>query len=180
MRQPWVVGLLIGMVGMCPTAGMSAEHGGQEHGGTTTAATSKEHVGTASPAMTDEAVSQEPSVPATQAEPSAEDIRQAIRSYITEESENGAFTIYDEETDADRRLELVRVHERVGKTGDLYYSCTDMKDLDSGEMLDLDFDVEQADVQLEVVDERIHKVNDQARYTYDEHDNRVPVTATTP
>lgn len=180
MRQPWVVGVLIGIVGMCPTVGLSAEHGGQEHGGVTTAAPSQEQGGTASPAMTDEAVSPEPSEQAAQAEPAAEDIRQAIRTYITEESEDGAFTIYDEDTDADRRLELVRVHERVGKTGTLYYSCTDMKDLDSGEMLDLDFDVEQADGQLEVVDERIHKVNDQARYTYDEHDNRVPVTAATP
>jgi len=40
-----------------------------------------------------------------------------------------------------RRLELVRVHERVGKTGDYYYSCTDMKDVNSGDELDLDFNI---------------------------------------
>jgi hypothetical protein len=33
------------------------------------------------------------------------------------------------------------VHDRVGKTGTLYYSCTDMRDTQTGESLDLDFDV---------------------------------------
>jgi len=71
----------------------------------------------------------------------------------------------------------VRVHERVGKTGELYYSCTDMQDTSTGELLDLDFDVEANDEQLEVVDTRIHKVNGQERYTYDEQDNRIPLSS---
>ena len=48
----------------------------------------------------------------------------------------------------------------------------------TGELLDLDFDVDAEGGQLQVVDTRIHKVAGQARYTYDEHDNRVPVRST--
>jgi hypothetical protein len=72
-------------------------------------------------------------------------------------------------------LEFVRVHDRVGKTGSLYYSCTDMRDKQTGELLDLDFDVKATGEKLKVVDGRIHKVGGKARYTYDEHDNRIPL-----
>jgi hypothetical protein len=65
------------------------------------------------------------------------------------------------------------VHERVGKTGDYYYSCTDMLDAGSQELLDLDFDVEAEGGALEVVDVRIHKVSGKARYTYDDNDHRI-------
>ncbi|MBI3009797.1 MAG: hypothetical protein HYY57_02300 [Candidatus Omnitrophica bacterium] len=143
----------------------AAEHGGttQEHGGTAT----QEHGG----------ATQEHGGEAISAEPSAAQIREAIEFYVKGiEAEDGAFEIEDELTGATRRLTLVRVHERVGKTGDLYYSCTDMKDAATGELLDLDFDVNAAAGQLEVVDERIHKVNNQARYTYDDKDNRIPLS----
>ncbi len=144
----------------------AAEHGGQEHGGATTAPAAKEHGGT----------SQERSSQALKAEPSAEQIRQAIRDHIASiEREDGVFTIEDDVTGTTRTLQLVRVHERVGKTGDLHYSCTDMRDTNTGELLDLDFDVDASGNRLEVVDARIHKLEGQARYTYDEHDNRIPV-----
>lgn len=163
MTGHWQVGMLAAALALWPVMGWAAEHGGQEHGGATTAApstTTQEHGGQT----------------AVQAEPSAEQIRQAIREYITEiEQEEGAFTIEDEVAEKIRSLSLVQVHERVGKTGDYFYSCTDMTDAETGETLDLDFDVEAVDGNLEVVDVRIHKVNDQARYTYDDQDNRVPM-----
>ena len=82
----------------------------------------------------------------------------------------------DEEVTGDtRELTLERVHERVGKTEDYYYSCADMRDAKSGELIDVDFDVEAYDDELEVVDVRVHKVNGKERYTYDEHDNRLPL-----
>ena len=34
------------------------------------------------------------------------------------------------------------VDERVGKTGDYYYCCTDMRVVKTGKLLDLDFDIE--------------------------------------
>ena len=74
------------------------------------------------------------------AEPTPEALHQTIRDYIAnEEQSKGAFEILDERGVVLRRLELVRVHERVGKTGDYYYSCTDMKDVITGDLLDLAF-----------------------------------------
>ena len=145
----------------------AAEHGGQEHGGTTTAPAAKEHGGTAQPSGS----------PSVSVVPSAEQIRQAIRTYVLGAAKlTGAFAIKDPVTGTTRQLEFVRVHERVGKTGSLYYSCTDMRDKQTGELLDLDFDVKSEGGKLSVVDQRIHKVNGQPRYTYDAHDNRIPVT----
>lgn len=123
------------------------EHGGKEHGGATI------HV-----------------------EPTADDIRSTMKTHVLKKSEEtGTFDVLDSETGMVRKLALVRVHERVGKTGDYYYSCADFTDVNTGEMLDLDLDVEDKDGELSVVDARIHKLNGKERYTYDEDDNRIPV-----
>jgi len=141
----------------------AAEHGGKEHGGTAT----QEHGG----------ATQEHGGEAVKAEPSAAQIRQTIEAHVKDhEAKDGAFTIKDDVTGTTRELTFVRVHDRVGKTGNLYYSCTDMRDTATGELLDLDFDVDAAGRPLKVVDARIHKVNNQARYTYDDKDNRIPLT----
>jgi len=129
------------------------EHGGKEHGG-------KEHGGTGMKMM----------------EPSAADVRAAMKKYVDEKAAAaGSFEILDPEANRTRRLDLIRVHERVGKTGDYYYSCADFKDRDSGEMLDLDLDVEARGGVLSVRDARIHKVEGKERYTYDDKDNRIPL-----
>ena len=158
--QAGSVGLVVGALAVGLWA-HAAEHGGHEHGGQTQepGGQPQEHGGAA-----------------VQAEPSAQEIRDAIAAYVQQvEVEDGAFTIEDEVTGATRTLTLVRVHERVGKTGELYYACTDMQDAASGETLDLDFDVGADGGELNVVDVRIHKVSGTPRYTYDEHDNRIPV-----
>ena len=163
MRRMWLWGVLVGALAMVPSVGHAVEHGGKEHGGLPAgqAGTTQEHAG--APVV-------------QQVEPTAEQIRQAIRDYIqVVEQEEGAFTILDEIAGVERTLELVRVHERVGKTGDYYYSCTDMNDVSSGELLDLDFDVEASGGELSVVDVRIHKLDGKPRYTYDEQDHRIPL-----
>lgn len=127
------------------------EHGGKEHGGTTVAT----------------------------AESTPEAVRQAIREFIgVQQTTDGAFTVFDGNALKIRNLELVQVHERVGKTGDYYYSCTDMKDTQTGELLDLDFDVKNVGGNLRVIATRtrIHKVNGGPRYTYDENDNMIAAT----
>ena len=112
----------------------------------------------------------------TYGEPSPEMLRDAIRAYIAQQEKlQGAFAIADSRTGDLRQLELVGVHDRVGKTGDYYYSCTDMNDVKTGDLLDLDFDVEDRDGKLKVVDIRIHKDNGSPRYTYDENDNLIPL-----
>lgn len=112
------------------------------------------------------------------AEPAAEELRQTIRDYIDSmEQKMGSFTVPDsKEKGKLRTLTLIRVHERVGKTGDYYYSCTDMKDAASGDELDLDFDVADAGTALQVVAVRIHKDNGKPRYTYDANDNLIPLS----
>lgn len=109
--------------------------------------------------------------------PSPEALRQTIRDYVsTEESRKGAFKVFDSKMGVSRSLQLERVHERVGKTGDYYYSCADLKDVESGDLLDVDFDIQDDAGKLSVVDIRIHKDNGKPRFTYDENDNIVPLT----
>jgi len=175
--RTWFVGIVVGALAVAPAIrAMAAEHGGKEHGGQEQggATTTQEHGGKEHGGKAAAAAPSEQAMPAMQ--PSAEQIRQAIRDDIAGiEKEEGAFTLEDEVTGDIRTLTLVQVHERVGKTGEAYYSCTDMKDTASGEVLDLDFDVADEDGVLEVVDVRIHKVSGQARYTYDDQDNRIPL-----
>ena len=169
-RWVWMVGTAIAVGGWLVTgAGEAAEHGGKEHGG-------KEHGGTtAAPAPHGTADTSAPMPPAPSA-PSAQAIRAFIQQHIEGQlNQGGTLTMQDHETGAARRLQFVRVHDRVGKTGGLYYSCTDMKDADTGELLDLDFDVQATGGHLAVVGTRIHKVSGKARYTYDANDNRVPI-----
>ena len=52
-----------------------------------------------------------------------------------------------------------------------------MRDKQTGELLDLDFDVSTTGKTPKVVGQRIHKVSGQPRYTYDERDRRIPVPA---
>jgi len=140
-------------VGSAPVI-FAGEHGGQEHGG-------KEHGGT------------------KVAEPSKEDIRSTMKNHVLDSSNpTGAFEVKDPDTGKTRKLKLLRVHERVGKTGEYYYSCADFEDLDSGEQLDLDIDVQHKNGNLSVADVRIHKVSGEPRYTYDENDNRIPLKDT--
>ncbi len=130
------------------------EHGGKEHGGTA----KKEDEGKSAP--------------------SATAIRSAMKDHVMAKSKaSGVFDILDPQTGETRALELIRVHERVGKTGNYYYSCADFKDTKTGQMLDLDLDVEDKGGELSIVDVRIHKLDGKERYTYDENDNRVPVKA---
>ena len=114
---------------------------------------------------------------ASWAEPTPDQLRNTIREYIAQqEATTGAFTIDDpRQAGSPRTLTLLRVHERVGKTGNYYYSCTDMKDAATGDLLDLDFDVAENAGTLNVVDVRIHKDNGNPRYTYDDTGRMVPV-----
>ena len=111
--------------------------------------------------------------------PGKKNIHKAMKAYIDTKAaaHEGYLVIDDPDTGTTRRLSMVNIHERVGKTGDYYYSCADFKDVDSGEMLDLDMDVQDNNGSLRVVDIRIHKVNGEPRYTYDADDNRIPLDA---
>ena len=140
-----VLSIILGLsiaVGLSPLA-FAGEHGGKEHGGTTAPQkAAKEH--------------------------SKDDIRNAMATFVEAQAQKtgGNFEVIDPDTNKTRRLQMIRVHERVGKTGDYYYSCADFKDVDTGELLDLDLDVEDQNGTLKVVDARLHKVKGEPRFTW--------------
>ncbi len=158
VRKMLAMSLVIGGLSVAASNVRAAEHGGHEHGG-------QEHGGATTAAAP------------TPAAPSAEQIRQTIRDYVASlaSAHGGAMKISDTVTGQTRSLKFDRVHDRVGKTGSNYYSCADLTDTATGDKVDVDFDVSAAGGKLSVVDTRIHKVNGKARYTYDAHDNRIPL-----
>ncbi len=163
---------VMGMTTIATASSGGKEHGGQEHGGAAVKDAAHEHGGDA----------MKGSGHAQVCEPSKDDIRSTMEAYVQEQAAatGGYFEVKDPDTEKTRKLSLVRVHERVGKTGDYYYSCADFTDVDSGELLDLDLDVESKgeDCALSVADVRIHKLQGVPRYTYDDKDNRIPLTDT--
>jgi len=141
----------------CVPFAFAGEHGGKEHGG-------KEHGG----------MEHQGEMKKTQ--PANLEIQDTMEDYVKGKSAaTGSFEIFDHVVGKSRRLKLQRIHDRVGKTGDLFYSCADFVDLDSGQLLDLDIDVANKDGILTAADVRIHKVDGKPRYTYDDNDNRIPV-----
>jgi len=146
---------------------LAAEHGGKEHGGTH----AQEHGGQ------EHGGSEE--VAAAVAAPSNDDIRNTMTAYVTAQAKkSGTFDVEDSESGTTLNLSLVSVHERIGKTGDYYYSCADFQDNNTEVLYDLDIDVADDGGTLSVADVRIHKVGGEARYTYDENDNRIALTDT--
>ncbi|MFC1510531.1 hypothetical protein ACFL49_02610 [Candidatus Omnitrophota bacterium] len=141
--------VLVFIVGS-PSLLLAGEHGGKEHGGIN-----------------------------VKRAPSKAKIRNTMKNHVVDQSKNsGTFDVVDPDTGNLRKLELMKVHKRVGKTGEYFYSCADFKDAETGEMLDLDLDVENTDGDLHVVDVRIHKLEGEPRYTYDNNDNRIPLMET--
>ena len=108
--------------------------------------------------------------------PTIDEAHAAVSKYVQELTEDeGAFYIDDELTGETREVSLTQVHDRVDKAGDAYYIAVDMKDVKTSDSLEVDFDLESYEKELEVVDVRIHKVNGKERYTYDDRGNRNPV-----
>ncbi len=163
MKKLFLCIFIICLACYVPVVFAAGEHGGKEHGGSTQEHGGKEHGGVEHGGKT---------LPA----PTADEIKGTMKDHVTQQSKKtGTLDILDPVTKKTRKLKLERIHERVGKTGDYYYSCADFKDTESGEMLDLDIDVEHKSGKLGVADVRIHKVEGKPRYTYDDKDNRIPV-----
>lgn len=161
---------------------LAGEHGGSEHGGKTH---TQEHGGEATEAIQEHGGTEAKGSTAEHggadivSVPTNDDIRNAMTAYVTEQSAaNGTFNVKDPDTGETVSLTLVNVHERVGKTGDYYYSCADFTNADTGDLYDLDLDVADNNGTLSVVEVRIHKVAGEARYTYDDDDNRIALTDT--
>ncbi|VAW13428.1 hypothetical protein MNBD_BACTEROID05-566 [hydrothermal vent metagenome] len=147
----------------------SVASAGGEHGGIMQLA-SGEHGGKAKSSMKSEMKAE------MKSEPTKDDIRNTMTAYVASQTAQGGgtFNVNDPDTGKTLKLTMLKVHERIGKTGDYYYSCADFKDA-SGQGWDLDLDVENKDGMLSVVDVRVHKEDGERSYTYDDEDNRIPV-----
>jgi hypothetical protein len=83
----------------------------------------------------------------------------------------GAFMIRDDKLNKNWQLKFVKVHDPVrtfqkdGQT--IYFACSDFKSVDGKDLLDIDFWMVPKGDKLEVIDTKLHKVNGQARYTYE-------------
>jgi len=165
--------ILLGVMFAIGTSQMvlAGEHGGNEHGGKTH---TQEHGGEAKGSAQEHGGTE-----AAVSAPTNDDIRNAMTAYVTAQSAaNGTFNVKDPDTGETVSLSLVNVHERVGKTGDYYYSCADFTNANTGDLYDLDLDVADNGGTLSVVEVRIHKVGGEARYTYDDDDNRIALKDT--
>ena len=108
--------------------------------------------------------------------PTDGEVRDKVKDYVTNEIEvNGAFEIADPLTNNTRRLKLVEIHPDVTKSGAYYYASAMFEDMDNGETVELEFQVQSSEGELMVADTSIHSVDGKERYTYDDNHNRVPV-----
>lgn len=100
-------------------------------------------------------------MPMGREEPTFEEVKRTIAEYVEADSRlRGGFFTHDEEIGRTRKLSLVKVHDQVQRLAEGgYFDCVDFKDMDSGEMVDLDFTLQEGKSGLEVVKIVIHKVN---------------------
>ena len=92
----------------------------------------------------------------------------------------GAFKVADDKLGKEWALKLVGVHKkRVAYLGDQhFFACADFKPVEKGakDKVDLDFyATKNADGSWAIDKVLIHKVNGEPRYTYNEHNEMVPV-----
>ncbi len=103
----------------------------------------------------------------------ADVIKKAIQDHAAAMSKahGGTFMIRDDKLNKVWQLKFVKVHDPVrtfqkdGQT--VYFACSDFKSTDGKDLLDIDFWMVPKGDTLEVIDTKIHKVNGQARYTYE-------------
>ena len=107
----------------------------------------------------------------------SEEVQKVIGQYIAQQERlQGAFAIVDVQGSRGLRwLKPVRILDKVGKAGNYSFGSVVMTDVKSGDLLELDFDVNDLKGDIRVVDIRIRVENSKARYTYDEKSNIVPV-----
>jgi len=103
----------------------------------------------------------------------ADFVKKAIRSHAEAEAKihGGVFEIKDDKLNKTWKLKLDKIHDPVrmfekdGKT--IYFACSDFKSVDGNDVVDIDFWMVPSGNDLKVTDTKIHKVNGEARYTYE-------------
>lgn len=104
---------------------------------------------------------------------SAASVKKATMDYVKAESakNKGFFVVKDSTDGKEWRLKLdkvrdpVRMFQKDGK--DIYFACSDFKTADGKNILDIDLWMAAKGSKLELSEIKIHKVDDELRFTYD-------------
>jgi hypothetical protein len=152
----------------------AAEHPGKtvpesssktEHPGTPAPKSTTEHPGAPAP----KGAAEHPGAPMI----TSDFVKKSIMSHVDAEAKahHGVFMIRDDKLNKTWELKFDKIHDPVrmfekdGKT--IYFACSDFKSVDGKDVLDIDFWMVPEGNVLVVTDTKIHKVNGQARYTYE-------------
>ncbi|MCI0441635.1 hypothetical protein L0244_00805 [bacterium] len=101
-----------------------------------------------------------------------DEIDAAIRSSIEQQSQtDGFFHVQDNVLNKSWNLKLDKVHKDklTAMSADTYFACVDFN-ADDGTKVDVDFYLKNEDGKLVVTDTSVHKINDVARYMYEQKD----------
>jgi len=90
---------------------------------------------------------------------SKNDMQDAMRNYIEENSTDGVLQLRDPQADSVRNLSFMDLHAKVGMKNGEHYSCADFKDTDTGEIVDVDLYVDVSDGDIKVSKALVHKVD---------------------
>lgn len=91
------------------------------------------------------------------------DIQASMDAYVKRNTINGIYAHYDPVTGKLLSLKLDYLHSGIVKNGDIYVSCADMIDQETGKKVDMDFFVRNNFGSLVTVQAIIHEVNGKKR-----------------
>ena len=112
--------------------------------------------------------------------PSKKDVYSMVKKYIDDKVKNSrskTFNIQDPVYGMNRRLMLLSMQDKVGKTGKYYYCSALFRDMDNNQILLVDIDVGQKDEESpwKVEKSNIREVGGKRRYIYDRNGKRIPL-----
>jgi len=115
--------------------------------------------------------------PQINSRPSSLYLREVIEKHVQSTMSAGTYDVFDPKWGKDRQLELLTVHKGVRHMDEDYVVCVDFRDIQTRDVLDLDFVLNVVNDQgrLKVGDILVHKVNAKKRFDYNDHNERLSV-----
>ena len=95
--------------------------------------------------------------------PTESEISQAVQKYVLDNSRNsGTFEISDPQSGKTRKLNFMMVDGSAQQLGNIFRTTAKFQDLNSGEIVDADFDIQAIANQVNVINVGISKINGEA------------------
>lgn len=112
-------------------------------------------------------------VPPTAApDPMESEINLAVQQHVLNSSRtSGMFEVFDAQLSKNRKLNLLMVEGPSQKIGNVFRTAVKFQDVNSGEIVDLNFDVQAAGEQIIVVNMAITKINGEDRLAQNVNNN---------